>query len=363
MSVQVSYKRQISFGILLLLCLLAAIEITARIYEFFYPYCSIIHRDALNEINWYTVRWICIDTNLLEYEWPDIQRYVPDQHLHTININSLGFRGEEFTREKSDNVYRIFIVGGSSTFGYGSSGDEYTIPGQLGTIFKDRNVEVINSGIGGATSFEEKYLIEKNIVNLEPNMIIIFDGGNDVRYDQPSLKNYSDQKEKNPLKFGNYKFYRTPFVIWENFLRFNHDDSKIPSSKIIQLDDVPITANWKHNVLDICNISNKNNITTVVLIQPLLGSGTKILAQDESEFFNNDREKFTRNLKRLNDLSESSHDLEEICSDVHDLRDIFKDINEPVFLDDIHLNENGNYLVAKRISQIIGSYIDNHNDK
>jgi len=46
-----------------------------------------------------------------------------------ININSLGFRGDEFSKIKPDRTYRIFMVGSSPMFGYGATSDETTIPG------------------------------------------------------------------------------------------------------------------------------------------------------------------------------------------------------------------------------------------
>ena len=350
MSIQISYKKQFVLGVLFLLCIIVTLEVASRIYEFFNPYCSIIDKEAMNQIDWYTVRWICIDTNLLEFEWPDIQRYVPDQHLNTININSYGFRSDEFAREKLDNDYRIFVVGGSSTFGYGASSNEKTIPGQLDKIFKNKNVEIINAGIGGATSSEEKYLIENDILQLDPDMIIIFDGGNDVRYEQVGLKNYSEIKIKNPYKFNNYKFYRTPFVIWENFLRFNHDGLK--STEINESMNNKISTNWGNNMRDICKIAIENNIRMAIFIQPLLGY-EKPLSDHESKMFNGSKKEMSQNIKKLDSLIELSHNLKSDCPEVYDLTNIFKNTSEPIFLDDIHLNEKGNYIIAEKIYEKI----------
>lgn len=361
MSVQVSFKKQMSFGILLLLCLLSAIEITARVYEFFYPYCGIIDKDAMNNIDWYTIRWICIDTNLIEFEWPDIQRYVPDQHLHTIDLNSHGFRNNEFSIEKTDNIYRIFVVGGSSTFGYGASSNEETIPGKLSNMFKNKNVEIINAGIGGATSFEEKYLIKNDILQMNPNLIIIFDGGNDVRYEQLESKNYSANQEKNPWKFKNYKFYRTPFVIWENFLRFSEKDTESiiydPDKSI----DNTISSNWEKNMREICNLGIKNDFKVIIFIQPLLGTD-KILSEDESKMFYGEKEKLNQNLIQLENLVKTSQNLKSDCFAIHDLRSVFKNISEPVFFDDIHLNDFGNQMVAERIYKEIFSMVEKDMD-
>ena len=60
-------------------------------------------------------------------EYP-VNHYEPNQSLTTININSLGFRGSDFEIIKDPNTYRIFMVGGSTTFGTGSTSDNKTIP-------------------------------------------------------------------------------------------------------------------------------------------------------------------------------------------------------------------------------------------
>ena len=44
--------------------------------------------------------------------------------------NSHGFRGDEFEKEKPDDTFRIFTVGGSTTFGIGAEDDE-TWPAHL----------------------------------------------------------------------------------------------------------------------------------------------------------------------------------------------------------------------------------------
>src|SRR5262245_15587472 len=41
-------------------------------------------------------------------------------------INSLGFRGKEFHKEKSSGVYRILCIGGSTTFSYHETDEDKT---------------------------------------------------------------------------------------------------------------------------------------------------------------------------------------------------------------------------------------------
>ena len=76
--------------------------------------------------------------------------YEPKDH----EINSLGFRGAEFSKEKPLGTYRIFIVGGSTTFGTGVE-NHNTIPSLLQNFYSNgkfddiKQIEVINTGING----------------------------------------------------------------------------------------------------------------------------------------------------------------------------------------------------------------------
>ena len=82
-----------------------------------------------------------------------------DHNDDTININSLGFRGNEFLKIKPDMTYRIFMLGGSPMFGYGASSDETTIPGYMQEFLNKTDFgfdrEVINSGMQAADSSKE----------------------------------------------------------------------------------------------------------------------------------------------------------------------------------------------------------------
>ena len=46
MSVQISYKKQFTFGLMLLLVLLASVEIVIRVYEHVNPTCDFYNKDA-----------------------------------------------------------------------------------------------------------------------------------------------------------------------------------------------------------------------------------------------------------------------------------------------------------------------------
>ena len=177
MSVQVSYKKQFLFGLILLVMMFSVIEISMKIYDHYVPNCRFIllASDVYSEKSFAEKRDICNDNSKLV--WNNDPFYlIPNQHFTTININSDGFRGNEI-QENSD--YRIFLIGGSTTFGVGATSDYSTIPGYLQQFydeqFPDKKIEVINAGIPGAYSYTEKYLIENTLLNYNPDLLVIYD--------------------------------------------------------------------------------------------------------------------------------------------------------------------------------------------
>ena len=59
---------------------------------------------------------------------------VPGPNSYATRINSLGMRGEEMTLEKPPGVYRILCLGGSMTYGTGTSESQHSYPAQLQTV-------------------------------------------------------------------------------------------------------------------------------------------------------------------------------------------------------------------------------------
>ena len=102
--------------------------------------------------------------------------------IDKINYNSLGLRGPEFSIIKSPDTYRIFMVGGSTTFGLGSTADEHTIPAYLESLLNEKfekNIKVINAGVLAADARAEVYHVENHLIKFDPDLIIVFDGYND----------------------------------------------------------------------------------------------------------------------------------------------------------------------------------------
>jgi hypothetical protein len=352
MSVQVSYKKQVIFGILLLLILLVVVEGIARGYEFYEPpNCVLLNSDSYKDIDPFLSRQICLDMSQVVYEEEGILQLKPNQHFSTININSDGFRGPETSMEKPKDIFRIFMVGGSTTFGAGSTSDYTTIPSILQTKLKDVNqnqeIEVINAGIPFADSFREVYHVKNNILEFNPDLIIIYDGWNDAfhkRIYDTSIQELKKQ-ESNEIKFKNFPFYRTPFVI-NNIIGENSNEN----SKISENNNEEIVSNWKNNLLDLCEIGNKEGFKTIIVVQPLIGIGHKILSPYEATYLNNSKSDI---IEIIHGFTEELESLETTCSGTADFTGVLDGISEPIFYDQGHMNDRGNEIIAGNLFDLI----------
>jgi lysophospholipase L1-like esterase len=118
---------------------------------------------------------------------------IPGSHFKStvgeITVNSHGFRGPEFSTPKPKDNYRIFAMGGSTTFGYypATTSDQTAYPGVLTALLEankpDPSVahyEVINAGVPGYSMRTLTQNLLARIVFYEPDMVVITEATNDL---------------------------------------------------------------------------------------------------------------------------------------------------------------------------------------
>jgi lysophospholipase L1-like esterase len=144
----------------------------------------------------------------------------PDYRKGQTSHNSLGYRGDEFPLKKPDGVYRIVTLGGSSTYDVRIEDNAAIFTAQLEKLLKEdygyKNVQVINAGVPGYNSWEILVNLEFRVLDLDPDLVIIYEGTNDVhaRLVQPSA--YQGDN------LGRRQAWQVPHVaLWEHsaFLR------------------------------------------------------------------------------------------------------------------------------------------------
>ena len=359
MSIQVSYKKQAIFGTMFLLILLFVIEMISQViwYEIETKcelpkyYYDGYENDFLLEL--------CNDYRNFQYlNDNEIRLNLPNQQGVSYSINEYGFRGDSFSMEKKDDEFRIIMVGGSTTFGLGSTSNESTIPNQLEKILENKfqkDFLVINAGVIAAKSTDEVFNIKHNLLSYNPDMIIVFDGYNDafnIRLDEISEGDtFSGNRDKTTLESLIKKYignFATPNIIYQ----YTADYLKI-SSLTDQIKEKN-TENWIKRWNEICSISKEKDFELLVTIQPMLGTGDREMTDKELEI----SKKIThvKTLEFLNDLGDN---LELLECPYADLRNTFDNNNEQIFFSLVHTGDEQNNILAERISKEVSTIMSN----
>ena len=232
--------------------------------------------------------------------------------IDNINYNSLGFRGDEFSVIKPVDTYRIFMLGGSTMIGSGASSDETTKPRILQKIFDSDNsvkkIEVINAAFFGANSNTGFNFISQKLVNYQPDLLIIYDGLNDLKADYP-------------IEF--------------------------------------VKNNWK----SACELGKENNFDVIITLQPILGFGNKKLTHQElvNSFVGQDHYGYQLlSAKSTYDyMARELLSLQNDCKYVIDLRGLYDDINGPIYWDQGHVSDTANLVTAEKFYEIVNEVIFN----
>ena len=104
-----------------------------------------------------------------------------------------GTRGADFAVPKPPGTTRIVCIGGSTTYETGVPDDGETYPAVMGELLRATHghpeVEVINAGVPGYTSFETSILLLLRVLEWEPDVVVHYDNTNDVhpRLVEPEL--------------------------------------------------------------------------------------------------------------------------------------------------------------------------------
>ena len=245
---------------------------------------------------------------------------VPDSNGKLVsytNLNSHGFRGEEFSQVKAPNTYRIFLVGGSTMFGDGTYSDETTIPGIMQKI-ADRqqlglNVEIINGGTRGGNTISEVKMVEQKIVNFQPDLVVMYDGWNNLQ--------------------ARYE----PQVIFDD---------------------------WN----DVCELSKEKNFDALFILQPIAGFGNKELSFQErvNALTGNNHPPFDKQLilqkPIYEEYAKKTSAIDGMCK-VTDFRSIFDDVRGGIYWDQGHMLEAGNIIIAENIFDVALPLITKNDEK
>ena len=92
-----------------------------------------------------------------------------------VSTNADGLRGPLVEREAAEGSWRVMAMGCSTTFGWGVA-DTETYPARLGQKLKEQGhsqVEVINGGQPGYTSFQGRWLWDRALRYYHPDVVLL----------------------------------------------------------------------------------------------------------------------------------------------------------------------------------------------
>lgn len=118
-------------------------------------------------------------------------RYEPVPGIHAISggppliVNSKGFVGPEFENDKPKDVYRIFSIGDSCTFGNMDIAYPGLLHRRLNAESNGRKFEVINAGVEGYHSGFALARLREDVLQYHPDFVTIYIGWNDFMKTNP----------------------------------------------------------------------------------------------------------------------------------------------------------------------------------
>jgi hypothetical protein len=274
--------------------------------------------------------------------------------------NKQGFRGAEIS-EHFKSLFRIIIIGGSTTYSSKIIEDNKTYPYLLDSLLNagkhSKAFEVINAGVPGYTSWESFIDFAFRLIDLEPDMIIIHQAINDLHCRKVKLYSWDNSGYRHLWKEGltfNEKLLKYSYIV--RFLRgcfyklrplgVEHytcqEDSQLLHPEPSLLSQNP-PIYFERNIRHIIRLANSYNIKVVLCT---FAANQEIQGHYMAEKY------YQEGLKEMNNVIKKLSQQEK--TGLIDL-DSLVDRNVSFWSDGVHLNTKGDSLTAK----ILYTYLEN----
>ena len=333
-------------------------------------------------------------------------RYQPNTSYGPLEINECGYisnQGNEkdcLSKLYSKDLFKVFLIGGSSMAGSGVENNEDTISGILQATLSEeyptKKFQVFNFGAGGSYTFRQASLVLSEILTYNPDIVLSFDGFNDAFYwhleplrggklllGNKPIPNWADYSYQNylintglkPPRQGQIFFTYTIELTRSLGAKLNPTDKWQYSPEYIisrRLKNSPETAAsfFYRNVSSMAlnTIHSGENACFIEVLQGDSHHNTNRTNSDErnlrewhkkySSLYGSafSYENYKSNMLPLytayfNSLADDPHNLKHKLKGKytwHDLRDVFKTTGTSLsyYVDNIHTNRDGNKVIS-----------------
>lgn len=270
-----------------------------------------------------------------------------------LHINALGFRDERTSYlDKPERTIRIFITGGSVTYGLGASSEALTFPRILERILNEETgnaagyrYEVVNAGFPAWSTTQEKILVQQRLVDLHPDIVIMFSGSNDVYWSLRGwdIRSFYTQMDQNFITLFNEAHKASGHPEWA--IDFPRSDQPVECQKL-----APVTA---RNVEEVAAAAARVNARVIFALQPNILSTAKRLSQYEQKVFRPHNESYWDSCyealrSELGRIAASNYRLVDLSRSFGAM-----DENTELFIDSYHFTDEGHRLIAQALAEQI----------
>lgn len=242
-----------------------------------------------------------------------------------INVSAAGVRASVNIVAETDNVPRVFFFGGSTMWGYGAR-DGYTIPSLTAALLSEAGnaVWAQNLGQNGYVMTSDRILFEQQLVRGDvPDVAVFYQGANDV-----------------------IASFRAPYV----GLPMGSSADAADAFSLIALPairDPQAFVDYYLNTLRLTRaLADDYGVRLLFVWQPMISYKPLTTAEQEMITRAENASPGILTYYQQVDAALRARLAAEQPGDVLLLSDLFRDTNEGIFIDYVHISEDGNRAVA-----------------
>jgi lysophospholipase L1-like esterase len=274
-----------------------------------------------------------------------------------INVSSEGIR--KTVKNPAKGAKKVFLFGGSTAWGTGAP-DDSTIPSIMNKhLGKDYNI--INFGESGYVSTQElNYLLERLTNNDIPDLVVFYDGVNDIYAgtyspaiprDPQNMRTRWGSNASNGLSGfllgiylqSNYRLLFNKLNIW---------DKSIESQ--IEKNSKKVISNYEAHIRQVKALEREYGFKSFFFWQPYLFSLTRDVKPYEQEIIKRKSPVLVKAMRESYLVAKkqfSNREQERIFF----IGNVLDNYTEPIYIDWCHLGPNGNSYVGKIMADRIES--------
>jgi lysophospholipase L1-like esterase len=258
----------------------------------------------------------------------------------------------------ASDASKVFMFGGSTLWGTGSP-DKDTIPSKLQAMLGS-DYDIYNFGETGYVSAQElNYLLHRLSVGDIPDVVIFYDGVNDGyagAYSPSIPRDPQKLREERKIKSGTMKDLVSLFMksnYYEFF--FKADGQKNWDKQVeekIESNSISVVNMYEAHIQQVKALSKEYGFRAVFFWQPNLYS----LNRNENEFesaiidasspvlMNSQKAVYEAARARLSGRDDEG---------IYFLGDVFDEIDDPIYIDWMHIGPNGNEIIARSMFEYL----------